>query len=71
VKAGDLQWVRIPSGQSIARPEATRVMKYQAAYQSPDFYRKLGYQVAGKLEDWDSHEHMKYFFTKKLIAPNH
>jgi GNAT superfamily N-acetyltransferase len=40
-------------------------------YQSPDFYRKLGYQVAGKLEDWDSHGHMKYFFTKKLIAPSH
>jgi GNAT superfamily N-acetyltransferase len=37
-------------------------------YQSPDFYRKLGYQVAGKLEDWDSHGHMKYFFTKKLIG---
>jgi hypothetical protein len=24
VKVGDLQWVRIPSGQSVARPEAIR-----------------------------------------------
>ena len=24
VKVGDLQWVRIPPGQSVARPEATR-----------------------------------------------
>ncbi len=24
VKVGDFQWVRIPPGQSVARPEATR-----------------------------------------------
>ena len=30
VKVGDLQWVRIPPGQSVARPEATR------AAQGPD-----------------------------------
>ena len=24
MKDGDLQWVRIPRGQSVARPEATR-----------------------------------------------
>jgi ribosomal protein S18 acetylase RimI-like enzyme len=35
-------------------------------YQAPGFYEKLGYCVAGKLEDWDSHGHCKYFFTKKL-----
>ena len=27
VKVGDLQWVRIPPGQSVARPEATRAAK--------------------------------------------
>jgi hypothetical protein len=27
VKVGDLQWVRIPPGQSVARPEAIRAMK--------------------------------------------
>ena len=31
VKVGDLQWVRIPPGQSVARPEATRAMKDRAA----------------------------------------
>lgn len=36
------------------------------AYQAPDFYRKLGYQDAGCLKDWDSHGHNKYFFTKVL-----
>jgi GNAT superfamily N-acetyltransferase len=35
-------------------------------YRAPDFYRKLGYQIAGKLENWDSHGHAKYFFTKRL-----
>jgi hypothetical protein len=28
---GDLQWVRIPPGQSVDRPEATRATKDQAA----------------------------------------
>jgi len=28
VKVGDLQWVRIPPGQSVARPEATRAAKW-------------------------------------------
>ena len=27
VKVGDFQWVRIPPGQSVARPEATRATK--------------------------------------------
>ena len=27
VKVGDLQWVQIPSGQSVARPEAIRATK--------------------------------------------
>jgi ribosomal protein S18 acetylase RimI-like enzyme len=49
---------------------ATRGCRYAYVdtmnYQSPDFYEKLGYHVAGKLEDWDSHGHIKYFFTKQL-----
>jgi len=35
-------------------------------YQAPDFYRKLGYQLVGKLDNWDSHGHAKCFFTKQL-----
>jgi GNAT superfamily N-acetyltransferase len=35
-------------------------------YQAPDFYRLLGYQLAGKLDNWDSHGHAQYFFTKQL-----
>ena len=31
VQVGDLQWVRIPSGQSVARPEATRAAQDRAA----------------------------------------
>jgi ribosomal protein S18 acetylase RimI-like enzyme len=37
-------------------------------YQAPEFYRKLGYQIAGQLDDWDSHRHAKYFFTKDLVV---
>jgi len=28
--------------------------------------RKVGYQLAGRLEDWDSHGHAKFFFVKRL-----
>ncbi|MDP6443866.1 MAG: GNAT family N-acetyltransferase [Pirellulaceae bacterium] len=35
-------------------------------YQSPDFYRQRGYSVAGKIDDWDSHNHARSFFTKRL-----
>ena len=35
-------------------------------YQSPEFYRKCGYDVAGTIADWDSHGHTKYYFTKTL-----
>ena len=38
-------------------------------YQAPRFYEKLGYRVAGKLDDWDSHGHAKYFLMKQLVAP--
>lgn len=36
-------------------------------YQAPDFYRKLGYRIAGTLENWDSHGHAKLLFTKQLV----
>ena len=36
------------------------------SYQAPEFYRKLGYRVAGEIEDWDSHGNGKYFFVKTL-----
>ena len=35
-------------------------------YQAPDFYRALGYKVAGTLPDWDSHGHAKLLLTKRL-----
>jgi predicted N-acetyltransferase YhbS len=35
-------------------------------FQSPDFYPRLQYELAGKLENWDSHGHAKYFYTKLL-----
>jgi len=36
------------------------------SYQAPGFYESLGYQVVGRIEDWDSHGHTKYFMTKTL-----
>jgi ribosomal protein S18 acetylase RimI-like enzyme len=38
-------------------------------YQAPGFYQKLGYQIAGKLENWDSHGHAQFLFTKGLGKP--
>ena len=35
-------------------------------YQAPVFYQKVGYRVAGTLDDWDSHGHRKYFLVKDL-----
>ena len=35
-------------------------------YQSPAFYQKLGYQMAGRIPDWDSHGHAKCFLMKGL-----
>ena len=34
--------------------------------QAPTFYQKVGYHMAGKLEDWNSHGHPKNFFKKDL-----
>lgn len=39
-------------------------------YQAPGFYQKLGYAVVGRLEDWDSHGHAKYFLVKQLVPPD-
>lgn len=36
------------------------------SYQSPGFYEALGYAIAGRLPDWDSHGHEKLFLTKRL-----
>ena len=36
------------------------------SYQAPGFYQRLGYQVAGRIEDWDSHGHAKLYLTKRL-----
>jgi GNAT superfamily N-acetyltransferase len=36
------------------------------SYQAPAFYEKLGYSVAGKIADWDSHGNAKYLFVKQL-----
>ena len=36
-------------------------------YQAPGFYERIGYTIAGRIDDWDSHGHAKLFFTK-LIA---
>jgi len=36
------------------------------SYQAPGFYQRLGYQVAGRIEDWDSHGHAKLYFTRTL-----
>jgi GNAT superfamily N-acetyltransferase len=36
------------------------------SYQAPGFYQRLGYQVAGQVEDWDSHGHAKFYLTRQL-----
>jgi GNAT superfamily N-acetyltransferase len=36
------------------------------SYQAPGFYERHGYQVAGRIEDWDSHGHAKIYLTKSL-----
>jgi GNAT superfamily N-acetyltransferase len=35
-------------------------------YQAPKFYERLGYQLVGRIDDWDSHGHSKLFFTKAI-----
>jgi GNAT superfamily N-acetyltransferase len=37
-------------------------------YQAPGFYERMGYAVAGRLENWDSHGHSKLFLTKRLVS---
>lgn len=36
------------------------------SYQAPGFYEALGYQVVGRIPNWDSHGHDKIYLTKKL-----
>jgi GNAT superfamily N-acetyltransferase len=35
-------------------------------YQAPNFYLRLGYRVAGHLENWDSQGHSKFYLVKQL-----
>jgi GNAT superfamily N-acetyltransferase len=35
-------------------------------YQAPKFYERLSYELAGRIDDWDSHGHSKLFFTKPI-----
>ncbi|MCC9602826.1 GNAT family N-acetyltransferase [Stieleria sp. JC731] len=35
-------------------------------FQSPNFYTRCGYQIAGRIPDWDSFNHTKFFLTKTL-----
>ena len=35
-------------------------------YQAPEFHRKLGYQIASQIDDWDSHGHAQFRFTKQF-----
>lgn len=35
-------------------------------YQGPAFYEACGYARRCELEDWDSHGHTKFFYTKEL-----
>lgn len=35
-------------------------------YQAPDLYSRSGYSIAGRIPDWDSHGHAKFYFTKRL-----
>ena len=37
-------------------------------YQAPGFYHGQGYTTAGRIEDWDSYGHAKYFLVKHLDA---
>ena len=37
-------------------------------YQAPQFYRQNGYTEAGSIADWDSHGHVKFYFTKALTG---
>ncbi|MDB4438084.1 GNAT family N-acetyltransferase [bacterium] len=36
------------------------------SYQAPGFYEGLGYEVVGRIPDWDSHGHEKLYLTKTL-----
>ncbi|WP_052573756.1 GNAT family N-acetyltransferase [Haloferula sp. BvORR071] len=35
-------------------------------YQAPRFYTAHGFEIVGRIADWDSHGHAKLFLTKEL-----
>jgi GNAT superfamily N-acetyltransferase len=35
-------------------------------YQAPRFYLALGFEIVGRIPDWDSHGHAKLHLTKRL-----
>jgi len=35
-------------------------------YQAPRFYLAHGFEIAGRIPDWDSHGHAKLYLTKRL-----
>lgn len=60
-----LQMVAFAETEAIARG-CSRAYLDTMDYQAPEFYRALGYQLAGQLENWDSQGHTKFLFTKRL-----
>jgi hypothetical protein len=44
VKVGDFQWVRIPPGQLVARPEAIRAMKHRTVNASHEAASNISWQ---------------------------
>ncbi len=57
--------IRLAEGEARARGCRYSFLDTMS-FQAPEFYPKLGYQICGRLEDWDSHGHTKFLFTKKL-----
>ena len=54
--------------EAIAIDEGCRGVHLETySFQAPDFYKKLGYEVFGKLEDYLMGE-TKYYFRKQLIS---
>jgi ribosomal protein S18 acetylase RimI-like enzyme len=36
-------------------------------YQAPGFYEAHGFEIAGKIPDWDSNGHAKIYLSKRLL----
>ena len=55
------------SAEQIARERGCRYAFTDTMdYQAPAFWEKVGFKVAGEIDDWDSHGHKKLYFTKDL-----